>query len=541
MARIRIGSKIREHRKSLGITQAALAERCGISASYLNLIESDRRNIGGALLKRVAEVLDLPIERFDGAAERRLLYELAEIAADPLLASLELEAADAAGLASQHLPWARAVVSLHRACVERKELIAALSDRYARDPFLGEAVQGIAGQLAAIRALVEQLRRDAGDGEGPRNEALAAIEHDSRRAAAVVQTLADFAAKASSPARPVTPMEELEDFIVSHDNHFPQFERIAETLQSEIGLRSGHLESALVDHLEEVHRVRVRSSPCPGGSGHSPRRRAAHFERQRRVFEVYDLLPEASRRFELARLAVELGAGDAIAAEIAASPVLASPASRQAAARALAAYTASALLLPYTEFLAEAQATRYDIDLLARRFNASFEQVCHRLVSLRRPGAEGVRFGYMRSDAAGYVTKRFPLPGLPLPRYGTGCPLWAVYRAFQSPGALLRQLAEMPDGGRFLLLARAVEKERSPFGMPQHFMSIMLVCEARDAAELVYREGVDLSAAAPATPVGQTCRVCSRLDCAYRQVDPIIGGGTTLAPAPPAATAAGAA
>ena len=138
----------------------------------------------------------------------------------------------------------------------------------------------------------------------------------------------------------------------------------------------------------------------------------------------------------------------------------------------------------------------------------------------------------MRSDAAGYVTKRFPLPGLPLPRYGTGCPLWAVYRAFQTPGALLRQLVEMPDGGRFLLLARAVEKERSPFGMPPHFMSIMLVCDARDAAGLVYREGIDLSAAAPATPVGQTCRVCSRRDCAYRQADPIID-----VPPPPAGAA----
>lgn len=529
MPRIRIGSKIREQRKSLGITQAALAERCGISASYLNLIEADRRNIGGALLKRVADVLEVPIERFDGAAERRLLHELAEIAADPLVATPELEAASAADLAAQHMPWARALVALHRACIERNEIVSALSDRYARDPFFSDTVQGIAAHIASIRHAVDQLGRLARADSAPSEEVIAAIADDSRRLAEVTQGLAGYLAKAPTTPRPMTPIEELEDFVVSHDNHFPAFERIAEALQSEIGLRSGHLESALVDHLEDVHRVRVCSSSLPGGAGVSPRRRTAHFDRQKRVFELLDLAPEASRRFELARLAVELGAGDAIAAEIAASPVLTSAASRQRAARALSSYTASALLLPYEAFLAAAQETRYDIDLIAHRFNASFEQVCHRLVSLRCPGAEGVRFGYMRSDPAGHVTKRFPLPGLPLPRYGTGCPLWAVYRAFQTPGALLRQLVEMPNGERFLLLARAVEKERAAFGMPQHFKSIMLVCDQRQAEALVYSEGIDMSARARATPVGQSCRVCLRSDCAYRQADPVVGAPT---PAP---------
>ena len=48
--------------------------------------------------------------------------------------------------------------------------------------------------------------------------------------------------------------------------------------------------------------------------------------------------------------------------------------------------------MPYEPFLEAAQAVRYDIDLLGRRFGASFEQVCHRLVSLRRPEAAGIPF-----------------------------------------------------------------------------------------------------------------------------------------------------
>ena len=92
--------------------------------------------------------------------------------------------------------------------------------------------------------------------------------------------------------------------------------------------------------------------------------------------------------------------------------------------------------------------------------------MCHRLVTLRRPGAEGIPFGMMRVDPAGFVTKRFPLPHLLLPRHGNACPLWAVYKAFQTPGVLERQLVEFPNGSRFLMLARAVEKENRVARVP---------------------------------------------------------------------------
>src|SRR3546814_9683149 len=99
--------------------------------------------------------------------------------------------------------------------------------------------------------------------------------------------------------------------------------------------------------------------------------------------------------------------------------------------------------MPYERFLEDAVRTRYDVDLLRRLYAASVGQACHRLVTLRRPGAEGIRFAFIRSDPAGFVTKRLPLPNLPLPRYGGACPLWAVYRAFQTHEAVVRQLAEL--------------------------------------------------------------------------------------------------
>ena len=64
-----VGPKIRERRRQLGVTQAALSATLGISASYLNLIEGGKRNIGGSLLKRIADALGLAVDDLDGAAE----------------------------------------------------------------------------------------------------------------------------------------------------------------------------------------------------------------------------------------------------------------------------------------------------------------------------------------------------------------------------------------------------------------------------------------------------------------------------------------
>ena len=58
------GTRIRERRMLKGLRQAEVARMAGISGPYLNLIEHNRRRIGGALLNRIAEALDVPISFF---------------------------------------------------------------------------------------------------------------------------------------------------------------------------------------------------------------------------------------------------------------------------------------------------------------------------------------------------------------------------------------------------------------------------------------------------------------------------------------------
>ncbi len=517
-----IGPKLRERRKALGITQTSLAAQLGISASYLNLIEANKRSIGGSLLKRMAEQLGLVIDELDGAAERRLVRDLRELAGEPLLAELRLDLASADALASGHAGWGRALVTLHRAWLDGNRAVSALSDRLNQDPFLGDAVHSMLSRVAAIRSSAEILDTVDDLTPGQRKRFSSIVDSESARLSDVAQALAAFFDKAHTRTRSITPVEEVDDFIFEHDNHFPRLEEAAADFRVAAAVGPECSEGALVEHLRRVHSVEVRVRPA-AELGAAASRQPVAFDAEARVLSIADTAAPATRRFQLVRLAGDLfHQGQAVAAQLEGSPLLTSEAARRRAQRVLSSYLAAAVLLPYDSFHDAALGARYDIDYLAQRFGASVEQVCHRLVSLRRPGAEGIPFGMMRVDPAGFVTKRFPLPHLLLPRHGNACPLWAVYQAFQSPGAIVRQLADFPSGDRYLFIARTVEKERRGFAMPRRLMSLMLACDALHADKTVYAEGLDLSSAAPATPVGANCRLCTRHECAYREEDPII-------------------
>ena len=231
----------------------------------------------------------------------------------------------------------------------------------------------------------------------------------------------------------------------------------------------------------------------------------------------------ATRQFQMARLAAELGARDTLLGEID-DPRLTSPAARAQAFRALASYAASAVVMPYERFHADAVAARYDIEFLRHRYGASFEQVGHRLVTLRRPGSEGIPFGFLRSNPAGFTTKRFPLPGLALPRRGHGCPLWAIYGAFQLQGRVLRQTVRFPDNAGYLFVAATVTRPPATFHEPSVPHAVMLACDVIHADRTVYGDGLDLGGGegAAAAPVGPSCRLCPRPDCLHRAEERVV-------------------
>jgi predicted transcriptional regulator len=190
--------------------------------------------------------------------------------------------------------------------------------------------------------------------------------------------------------------------------------------------------------------------------------------------------------------------------------------SRALARVALANYFAAALLMPYQPFLETARAERYDIELLAHRYGASFEQVCHRLTTLRRPGAEGVPLHFLRIDIAGNISKRFSGSGIRFARFSGACPRWNVHAAFMTPGMIRIQVSRMPDGNVYFCIARTVRSDRGGYHAPHTVQAIGLGCDVRYARELVYADGIDVEDPNAAVPVGVTCRICEHLDCEQR-------------------------
>ena len=74
----KLGSRVRALRSRKGLTQKAMAERLGISASYLNLIEHNRRPLSVEVLLKLATVFDVDVRGFATEDDERLAEDLVE-------------------------------------------------------------------------------------------------------------------------------------------------------------------------------------------------------------------------------------------------------------------------------------------------------------------------------------------------------------------------------------------------------------------------------------------------------------------------------
>jgi predicted transcriptional regulator/transcriptional regulator with XRE-family HTH domain len=206
MSRPLIGRTVRRLRTEQSLSQQALAQRLGISASYLNLIEHDQRNVTASLLIKLAEMLRVDFSALSGAQERELEIGLKEVFSDPLLGlepvpDSELESAAAAPNA------ARAVLALYRAWRVAREDASGIAlptgrriilpNEEARDAFhersnhfpeLEAAATAIMGELNVApaemnHALAERLRQkhQVSVRVGPLEDALRRYQPETRR------------------------------------------------------------------------------------------------------------------------------------------------------------------------------------------------------------------------------------------------------------------------------------------------------------------------------------------------------------------------
>jgi len=303
-----------------------------------------------------------------------------------------------------------------------------------------------------------------------------------------------------------SPWEEVRDFFHYCDNYIDAVDRAAERFAQ----GTGTIEDKAIALLER-RGVGVRYSDEATLRRYDPRNR---------ILTLSTHAALATRRFQMLHQIALLTQDDLLEATLDLARFQSDEA-RAIAKIGLANYFAGAALLPYRAFLASAQETRHDLEMLADRFGASIEQVAHRLSTLQRPGAKGVPFFFVRVDQAGTITKRHSATRLQFARYGGACPLWNVHQAFETPGRFLRQLAETPDGVRYFCLARDVSKPGGSFRAPVRRYAIGLGCEIRHAESLTYADDMDLTNPQAFEPIGISCRICARPDCHQRSVPPL--------------------
>ncbi|MFZ5965124.1 short-chain fatty acyl-CoA regulator family protein [Thalassococcus sp. BH17M4-6] len=424
------GSRIRERRIMAGIKQADLARMAQISPSYLNLIEHNRRRIGGKLLLDIATLLEVEPQILTEGAEATLIASLREAASDLRGHAAELDRVDE--FAGRFPGWAALLEQSRRRIDALERTVESLSDRMTHDPHLAASLHEMLSTVTAIQSAATILA-EPGEIEPEWQQRFHRnIFEDSARLADTSRSLVTYLEAADDGGAEVTvPQEEVDGILDAQDHHFPQLETGDDS------------PDALADRL---------------GAEVSDVARA--------------LLRRVLRRYAEDAARLPLDVLDA----------------------ALTAAGADPLQL--------ADAVGMDAGLVMRRLAAL------PLGRLSAPVALAI------CDASGTLIYRKPLPDFAMPRFGAACPLWPLYRALSRPMTVLYERVAQPGHDAGGLSAWAVAQ---PMGTPR--VNRDPIYEAQMLVQATGAGDRDDPA-----PVGVTCRICPRLQCAARREPSILGG-----------------
>jgi predicted transcriptional regulator/DNA-binding XRE family transcriptional regulator len=470
--RLYAGRSLRDLRLAAGLNQRAMAARLGLSVSYLSQLETGERPLTPAVTAALARHYPQALAAIEGEAPARRLAALADALADPTLPPVAPD--EARRLAEERPDVADRLIALHAARRASEERLALAEEAFTAGAGARLPWEAVRDWFHEAGNYVDALDRAAealplpGDAVTPAAEPGAILPRGSRAdAGAGTRRTIDAGSGAG--------MTERDDPLL--------------TALTDQGI------AVALDDREDAPLARF------GGA----------------TLTLNAAAPPETRRFLMAHRLAATAFADAIAA-IVASAELPGEEARRLLAIGLANYAAGAILMPYAAFRAAARAVRHDIDRLSRRFGVSFEQACHRLSTLQRPGAQGVPFYFCRVDMAGNITKRHSATRLQFARFGGACPLWHVHEAVAIPDRILVQHAETPDGVRYVSMAKGLVKPSGRFDRLARRYAVVLGCEAIHAADFVYADAVDR--AGPATPIGISCRLCPRADCDQRAFPP---------------------
>lgn len=247
------GTRIRNHRASIGLKQMALAKAVGISAPYLNLIEHNRRKIAGKLLNDIARELSLDPQALSGGADAAVLAALIDASAGDGGQAVGADHDRAEEFAIGFPGWASLIAVQHRKIATLEHMVTTLGDRLTHDPQLAGSLHEVLSVATAIRSTSAILARDEDVDAKWQARFHRNLFEDAQRLAQSTQALVEYLNNGENdPAESgtVLPQEDLEIWLTARDYHIAELElpspdAPSDVLKSEPALNASKAVAAL--------------------------------------------------------------------------------------------------------------------------------------------------------------------------------------------------------------------------------------------------------------------------------------------------------
>ncbi|MFC2968737.1 helix-turn-helix domain-containing protein [Acidimangrovimonas pyrenivorans] len=286
------GSRIRERRTLAGIKQADLAREAGISASYLNLIEHNRRNVGAALLRRIAEALGVdPAALTEGVGAALLdgLREAATAAAPAERRTPDLPELERIEEFVGRFPgWAGLLAALQGRVAHLERTVETLSDRMAHDPYLSASLHEVLSAVTSVRSTAAILAETEDIEPEWRARFHRNLHDDSVRLAEGAESLVAYLdGTMTEETGLAAPQEELEAWLGARGYHVAELERASAPEPESLIAEAPELASTaarklatawLRRYLADAHALPLdRFRPAAEEMGYDPGRLAQQF------------------------------------------------------------------------------------------------------------------------------------------------------------------------------------------------------------------------------------------------------------------------
>lgn len=414
------GSRIRERRMDQKIRQADLAVQVGISPSYLNLIEHNRRRIGGALLADIARALGIEPTVLSQGAARAVLDQLNAAAA--MFTSADAELSRAEEVAARFPGWTAVIAAQNQRLAALGQQVQMLSDRMTHDPALAASLHGVISAVTSIRSTAAILTSDEAIDADWQDRFHRNMHDDAVKLAQTSEALMAYLVMPDDAAGLLlSPVEEVETWIEDQTD----FNKILET----------------GTHVDEI------------------------------MASAQDL----------------------------------SDAGQKVLKDQISLHISDIKALPLKVIVKLARENDYDPIRIFEKVAVDLPLILRRLARL--PVDDGhPPMGLATCDAGGYLRMLQPVPDFVLPR-GSACPMWPIFTALGQAGRPVLQDVVLPGAPEVRMRCTAIAQIATPkdYALPPMVTATMLV-----------RPDPSPDGQA-ALPLGISCRICPRIDCAARR------------------------